>query len=319
MIEHEQIKFPNSGLPSPDLTRDRGIEVLCACDERYLPHAATMLCSLLVHNSVSRIHFFYSSIPGAELVKLRSFVARYGTEIALYEIAPAELQGLRVDKWATLAVYYRLLAAQLLPADVDKVLYLDSDIIIRCSLQQLWNTDIVDYALAAVSNYDDEPRKALGLPEGTKYFNSGVLLINLQFWRENNVPDGAVSFIKNNPERVQYWDQDALNAILVHRWVELSSCWNWQDWQHKFIPGAGTEPAIVHFITADKPWQWSNKHPFKHEYRKYRLKTPWRQYRQEGRPGLPYRLGHSLRSVTRVVLPHGLRRWLRSRVMNSQA
>ena len=292
------------------------MEVLCTCDERYLPHAATMLCSLLEHNSVSRIHLFHSSVASGELAKLRSLVARYKSEITLYEIVPADLENLRVDKWASVAVYFRLLAIRLLPAHLNKVLYLDSDIIVTRSLIDLWNTDIGDHALAAVSNYEDNAREALGLPAGTKYFNSGVLLINLEYWRQNNVPERAMSFVRNNPDKAQYWDQDALNAVLVHQWVELPSCWNWQDWLHK--PVAGMKPAIVHFIAGDKPWHWSNNHPFKHEYHKYRLKTPWRQYQQEGRPGLPQRLNRSLRSIARAVLPANLRQRLRSRLLRSQ-
>ena len=197
------------------------MEVLCACDQRFLPHTATMLCSLLEHNSVSRIHLFYSSVSEHELAKLEALVARYASKISFYEIVLADLQDLRVDKWASVAVYYRLLAPRLLPADLDKVLYLDFDIIVRQSLKDLWNIDLTGHALGAVPNFEDDARKALGLPEGTKYFNSGVLLINLWFWRQSNVAERAISFIRNNPTKVQYWDQDALNATLVRSWIEL--------------------------------------------------------------------------------------------------
>jgi lipopolysaccharide biosynthesis glycosyltransferase len=299
------------------LLQPRKLEVLCACDERYLPHAATMLCSLLKHNDVSRIHLFHSSIAYPELAKLKSLVAAYKSDITLYEVTPTELQDLRVDKWASPAVYYRLLAPRILPSNVDKILYLDSDIIVRRSLSDLWNIDLADHALAAVPNYEDDARKALGLPAGTKYFNSGVLLINLQFWRLNDVAERAVSFAKNNPERVRYWDQDALNATLTGQWIELPPYWNAQmDRNRKFKLDIAMDPAIVHFVTDDKPWKWSNRHPFKDEYRKYRLETPWRRYRQEGTPRLPRRLYLLLWSFARAMLPASFRQWLRSDLMN---
>ena len=294
-------------------TQDSAMEILCASDERYLPHAAAMLCSLLEHNTIFRIHFFHGPIDSSELMKLRLLVSRYGCEeIVFYEIRQADFEDLRVDKWASVAVYYRLLAPRLLPASVEKVLYLDSDIIVRQSLASLWSTDISNRPLAAVPNYYDDARIALGLPEGTKYFNSGVLLINVKFWREYNVAEEAISFIKNNPEKVQYWDQDALNANLVGQWVELPSQWNWQgwDWQDINTPNPGAGPAIVHFIAGDKPWHWSNNHPYKDEYHRYRLKTPWRQYRQEGRPG-------AIRIIARAVLPAGVRKWMRSRLSHT--
>jgi lipopolysaccharide biosynthesis glycosyltransferase len=312
------------------MPQDNEMEVLCACDQPYLPHAATMLCSLLEHNSISRIHLIYSSIASRELAKLESLVARYRTAIAFYEVVPTDFHDLRVDGHATVAVYYRLLAPRLLPADINKILYLDSDIIVRRSLNDLWDTDLTDRALAAVPDYDPwapstiwatccEDAKGLGFPVGAKYFNSGVLLINLQFWRQNNVPERAIAFIRNNPQKVQYWDQDALNAILVNQWIELPGCWNAQseaDWMPTFM-GTKPDPAIVHFSTG-KPWYWSNTHPFKHEYGKYRFKTPWWLYREEVRPRLPRRISRFLRNCVRDVMPRSLRRRLRSRVMNSR-
>jgi lipopolysaccharide biosynthesis glycosyltransferase len=317
MIEPVYPVRPDGKLPGRDPAHGREMEILCASDERYLPHVATMLCSLLEHNSNLRVHFFYSSITSTELAELRSLVTRYQSKITFYEIAPADFEDLRVDKWASMAVYYRLLAPRRLPPEVDKVLYLDSDIIVRSPLSSLWDIDVAGHALAAASTYyEDDAKKALGLPADTKCFNSGVMLINLRFWRQNKVPEKAISFARNNPEAVQYWDQDALNAVLAGKWVELASCWNWREWRRSPV-GAEMEPAIVHFWTADKPWRWSNNHPFKDDYQRYRRKTPWRRYKQEGQPGLLQRLAHSPRQLARMVLPTGLRRWLRLRVMDS--
>jgi lipopolysaccharide biosynthesis glycosyltransferase len=287
------------------------MEVLCACDERYLPHAGTMLCSLLEHNSVFRIHLCYSSIPAPELAKLKSLVGEYGAQIAFYKMIPRQFRDLRVDKHASTAVYYRLLAPRILSPELNKVLYLDCDLIVRRSLTELWNTNLANHALAAVTDYSEDAQ-AHGLPMGAKYFNSGVLLMNLEFWRQKNVPEQTIAFIANNPEKVPLWDQDALNAILVNEWIELPACWNAQNEAHWLRTSEHTmDPAIVHFITAHKPWHWSNRHPFKPEYHKYRLKTPWRRYKPEGKPRL-----HSLRRVARVVLPQNLRQWLRSRLVS---
>lgn len=304
--------------PSRRFRQDPQIEVLCACDERYLPHAATMLCSLLAHNNGIRIHFFYSSIARRELAKLKSLVARNGSELVFYEIALSAVEGLRVDKHGSGAVYYRLLAAGLLPINLYKILYLDCDIIVRRSLIELWKTDITDCALAAVPDlWEEEYGNALGLPIGTKYFNSGVLLINLKFWRDNRVPDKVLSFVRDNPEKAECWDQDGLNATLVDQWRELPAFWNAQISQPYGLPlDRDKNPAIVHFLTGDKPWFSSNKHPFKEEYHKYRLKTPWWRYGEEG--NLPGRFGRTVLRIARVVLPSSMRRWLRSRILSSQ-
>lgn len=300
----------------------RGMEILCACDDRFLPHLATMLCSLLEHNAVFRIHLFYSSIDDEKLAKLKSFVAVYGSTIACYKIDSASFPVLRVDEHVSIATYYRLLAPRILPIDIDKVLYLNSDIIVRRSLSELWNTNLRYHALAAVRDqyiHDCEIERLaeLGLPADVSYFNAEVLLINLMFWRQYDVSEMAIAFARDNSDKVKYWDQDTLNAILVNRWTELSGVWNLQCWNSdKFVLGT-KDAAIVHFVGNTKPWHWSLKHALKSEYRKYRLKTPWPRYRLEGKPSLYHKLRTHLRNHVRIVLAAGIGQRLRSRVTSS--
>jgi lipopolysaccharide biosynthesis glycosyltransferase len=319
--------MPKDISSDPIFTSSREIEVLCGCDGSYLEHAATMLCSLLEHNSVYRIHLFYSSIASSELAKLRSLIAKYGSELLCYEMVTEEFQELRVDKWkpiSSVANYFRLLAPRILPPDLRKILYLDCDIIVRRPLKELWSAALGNYALAAVecSFWDPKAELFVKLPVGAKYFNSGVLLINLDYWRQNDVCQQTMSFVRNHPEQVNLYDQDALNAILVDRWLNLPAIWNEQARSTLDRPALRDkyvlDPAIVHFVGHDKPWCWSCAHPFRREYHKYRSKTPWRKYKLRGKPSLLQRLGLYSRSVTRVVLPANLRRWLRSRVINSR-
>ena len=319
---------PNSNSANSLLIQDNQIEVLCGCDERYLRHAATMLCSLLEHNSVSRIHIFYSGVAGVELVSLRSFVANYGSELVCHEMAAQDFRDLRVDKGSSLssiANYFRLLAPRVLPSNISKILYLDSDIIVRRSLRDLWSVDLRDHALAAVecSYWDPKEDFFVKLPSGAKYFNSGVLLINLDYWRQNNVYERTVAFVKEYPERVNLYDQDALNAILAFCWISLPAIWNEQARSKLSRPALRDkhvlDPAIVHFVGFDKPWYWSCNHPFRYEYHKYRRKTPWWQYKLQDKPSLPQRLIYYLRYFARMVLPGSLRQWLRLRVVTSRA
>jgi lipopolysaccharide biosynthesis glycosyltransferase len=277
-----------------------------------------MLCSALEHNTNVRIHLFHSYIDKEQLAKLDSFVVGYGGNITHYEMDPVQFQDLRVDRWVSLATYYRVLAPYILPKDLDKILYLDSDLVVRRSLEELWNTDLRDHSLAAVLNENDFKARiaVLGLPAESKYFNAGVLLINLAFWRQYGVSERVLAFIRNHPEKLEYWDQDALNAILADQWIELPGYWNLQD------HGWEKDPAIAHFCGPNKkPWHWSSDHHFKFEYHKYRVKTPWPRFKLEGAPGLRLRFDHFLRGFggsprnrARTVLPTGLRNWLRSRM-----
>jgi lipopolysaccharide biosynthesis glycosyltransferase len=317
--------WPSPAAPPNDRLRMK-MEILCGCDERFLPHAATMLCSLLEHNRVSRVHLFHNSDFSGNLAALARFVAKYDAEAVFYEISAERLQGFRVDKHASLATYYRLMAPRILPGSLKKILYLDSDIIVRHSLRDLWNMDLGGCPLAAVEEPLWDPTReeyakfhSLKLPSGAKYFNAGVLLINLDYWRRYNVHENAVAFIREFPEQVNYWDQDALNAVLVSRWIALPATWNAV---HQHISGVTRvpDPAIVHFSGPVKPWDWEwleVEHPFKFEYHRYRRKTPWRYRLRECRPGLASRLYQVARVLCRpgrVLLPGRLRQWLRSRM-----
>jgi lipopolysaccharide biosynthesis glycosyltransferase len=276
-----------------------------------------MLCSLLEHNAVFRIHLFYSSIKDDQLKELKSFVAEYGSTILCYEMDATKFRNLRVDEHVSIATYYRVLATQILPSNLDKAIYLDSDLIVIGSLADLWNIDLNNHALAAVkdqyiSDCDIERLTELGLPPEASYFNGGVLLINLTFWRRHSVSDRAIAYARNHPDKVKWWDQDALNVILVDHWMEIPSVWNLQCWDCDKLFSELNDVAVVHFSGPVKPWHWSMKHTFKSEYRKYRLKTPWPRYRLEDKPSLYHRLRIPLRNLVRTVLPVGMRRRLLS-------
>lgn len=325
---------------TPEAVKVFEMEVLCASDERFLPHTATMLCSLLNHNRICRIHLFYGSDATRGLPILKAFVEnKYETQLLCYEIEPQN--GLRVDGHMSIATYYRLMAPRILSIDIKKILYLDSDIIVRRSLTDLWTTDLRDHALAAVQEfYWDQRKPFVEIPPGSKYFNAGILLINLDYWRRNKIGERAIDFIINNPQKVNYWDQDALNALLVNRWINLPPIWNvqvnrWSDLEWIDLPTIlnvydDTEArklvanaAIVHFVGPVKPWHWrwhqsNRKYPLKSEYHRYRRKTPWRQYRLEGKPSLLLRLYFSVGSFAKLLLPGSVRRWVRSYMPSPQ-
>jgi lipopolysaccharide biosynthesis glycosyltransferase len=168
-------------------------------------------------------------------------------------------------------------------------------------------------ALAAVPEAWEmlDKRMIYLLGSSGQYFNAGVLLINLEFWRQSNVYENSMAFIMSNTKKMDFWDQDALNAILVHRWIELPPHWNAQYEYLKRNPSSN--PAIVHFTGDIKPWHWSPGYLFEREYRMYRRKTPWPQYRLEGKPPFARRAWCSfrrkLRSTGINTLAKACRKW----------
>lgn len=198
----------------------------------------------------------------------------------------------------TLATYYRLFLTELLPETIDKVLYLDGDVIVRKSLLSLWNTNISHVALAAAPDCGAEkmePYTRLQYAPCLGYFNAGVLLLNMRYWRENNVFNIFYEYIKSYHDNIIFHDQDVLNYVFRESKLTLPIEYNlMQDYlsrenmrkYNKVILNAIKDPVIVHFSGTSKPWgsYIRDPHPFSDLFYKYQSQTTWNGCRYEIRP-----------------------------------
>ncbi len=267
---------------------DLQLNIVVTCNDFYLPHLATMLVSLSETNKTAiRIFLLHRNIQRKKINKLCNLVKDFNNVIVPIIINDDNLQTLKINQHFSIVNYYRLLIPDLLPVDIKKVLYFDSDLLVLKPLDELWMIDIDHYYLAAVQNIiDDSHRKKLGLSINSKYFNSGVMLLNLEKWRIDNLSEKVINYIKNNPEKIENVDQDGLNAILNGEWFELPLKWNVQSYH--FLTDEGkiryadciSDPAIIHFTgNGTKPWQnQSEPHPYLVEYIYFRNKTPWKYH-----------------------------------------
>jgi lipopolysaccharide biosynthesis glycosyltransferase len=171
----------------------------------------------------------------------------------------------------TVETYYRLFLAAAFSDDVDRLIYLDSDLVVLADLSQLMNLDLAGKTVGAVLDYHAPNWGTVTcLREtgcaSTPYFNAGVLVIDLAAWRRRQVSQRALEFLAANQSTVQYWDQDALNFALKGDWLELDPRWNrtssfWEQRKAGSIPfepevaEALMDPYIVHFASGRKPWQ----------------------------------------------------------------
>jgi lipopolysaccharide biosynthesis glycosyltransferase len=215
--------------------------------------------------------------------------------------------------------------AEVIPRTVRRVLYLDADIIVCDDIAPLQEKDLNGAAVGAVLDCLDMKIKTgvrlwtSELPSVTNYLNAGVLLIDLEKWREDRIPEKAMDYLRKYPQS-PLSDQDALNVACDGKWEQLNARWNVIDDLTTEILGTNIRegPAIVHFAGPLKPWQVGVLHPNARFYDRIRSRTCFakttaeklRDYlgapRQFYRSGLLYQLRRALRrSVT-------LRRlWLR--------
>ena len=219
-------------------------------------------------------------------------------------------------------VFYRLLLSDLLPMSVDRVLYLDGDVIVRTSLIDLWNTNLEGKSLGAVPDALSGTLayyNRLKIPITKGYVNSGVLLINLKYWREYDYAEKFVEFVQRHPESIVLLDQDIINYVAQDSKTFVPMKYNLQtqflyklqyqwfsiyQFRDEFVE-ARISPAIIHYAGC-RPWEEDCKHPYKDEFFKYRAHTIWaNEPLQKVHTSLKFKVKEFLRwALTPVGITH---------------
>ena len=184
-------------------------------------------------------HVIANDLTQADREFLSKLGAKENAKVSFYAV-PDELASRYKVTWDAnrlpLLVYYRCFLASLLPKDVEKVIYMDCDTLVLHSLQELWETPLEGKAIAACRDevqFKPERAERLMYDASYGYFNGGVLLINLKYWREHHVEEALREFYQKYPERIVYNDQDLLNAVLYDKKVMVSLRWNVQGMFYK--------------------------------------------------------------------------------------
>ncbi len=271
------------------------IEIVTACDDNYVQHLCVMLCSLL-ENTAERENININIIDGEinqsnKNKLIDCIIKRYKKKINFLSINKNVYEKFPISHHFTHTIYYRISIPSLFDLSIEKVLYLDADMVIKDDIKKLWDIDISNFYVAAVEALSCTERYTdLNMPEGSLYFCSGLLLINLTKWRKSNITKKIIDFIENNQDKIQMWDQDSLNSILCGNWLPLSLIWNQQtyffddDFYKKFrhrqdFMEARDRPSIIHYTSSHKPWHYISIHPYKEEYFRYLALTPWKDFK----------------------------------------
>ncbi|MGH8528229.1 MAG: glycosyltransferase family 8 protein [Nevskiales bacterium] len=276
------------------------LHVACAADAAFIPHCAAMLHSVCAQHTAARVHVHFlhdDSLPAVLRLQLGDFVNGIGAQWQAWRIEPQQAAAFPDHPRFGRLAWYRVLLPELLP-QLDRVLYLDADMIVADRLDAIWELDLGDHALAAVTNplYPEMSTAflgELGLPSIDNYFNSGMLLLNLTEWRRQNIVTAILKFVQDGVGLHTWPDQNALNAVLWRRRLALPPRWNALsvvfDLPPQLLPYRAEElvearqnPAIIHFIGHYKPWHYRCKHPFRELYFRHLRQTPWRDLPLEG-------------------------------------
>ncbi len=245
-------------------------------DKNFARGMGIVIDSIHSHNTEEKIvfHVFTDGINQSDLEKLKKLTVHQNIAIKIYYIDINVFKNLPTTLAWSYATYYRFIMGKVLYKLVDKVLYIDADILCIGSLADLKNIKMNENIVLAISEDGTFNVKRLGLQQG-KYFNAGVLYIDINKWNDAQIAEQAVELLQKNPEKYTYLDQDVLNILLDGKTCFIDKKWNYLYDMRKMDSKLPIGVIFIHFI-GDKPWQrWSEHHFMVKFYDEYAKKSPW--------------------------------------------
>jgi lipopolysaccharide biosynthesis glycosyltransferase len=256
-------------------------------DDNYSNHGIVMLHSLKVNNPNNNffIHILDGGLSFKSKIKLWLFLWRYHFKFKFYKVNFSKIISAPIKFHFSLIVYSRLFLSSILNSQIEKILYLDCDLIILRDTSKLFEIDLTDNYLAAVREVvDEEVYERLEI-KNKKYFNAGVLMLNLKHWRIDDLESKLVNFILNQQDKIVYLDQDVLNNCSSEKWLSLPQKYNLTHFffypdvyppsyfgmKQQEYEESVKDPVIIHFTSHQKPWIEGCKHPRKDLYFQYEL------------------------------------------------
>jgi len=256
------------------------INIAYGIDDNYARCMATSIASFCINNKNRNICFYIvaSDLSDKTKIKLKVLAKDYNINIIIYEINKDFFRDMPIVHEISLATYFRILLP-ILVLDVDKLYYVDADIVCLKDADIFFNISLEDNIIAAVPDSEKmnkKRNKALNLRQHI-YFNAGVLIIDIKKWNDNKISDKILTVINNYRNTIKYEDQDALNIVLSKKVKYISkkfNCIKLNDIDNKEI-------VLLHFANHPKPWSqdWPlniiyNKFS-KNLYKQLENETPW--------------------------------------------
>ena len=283
------------------------INICLAADKFYLPHLTTTIKSIVENNKNSylKIYIINKNIDNKSFKGIEeSILHNRKVEIIDCKFESSFLNDFPLPHHFTVETYYRLFINKFLES--KKIIYLDSDLIVLGSLEELWNINLGGFCIGAVSDSESVRYEGFGINKDDKCFNAGVMLIDLKKWNEQFITEKCLEFVEKFKKDIKFADQDALNVTLNRKWLELDPKFNvtghfFEKKNKKSNTLLPQNPLIVHFTGSVKPWHFASKHRFKKDYWYYRNKTIYKSSLADD---------FSLVTIIKAIIPNFIKKLL---------
>ena len=222
--------------------------IVLAANHAYVEQVVTTIKSICYHNRSIRFYLINSDFPNEWFKQLNKRLERYDSEIINCRVTSEQISRYKTD--ISYTVFLRYFVSDFVQE--DKALYLDCDLVVTKNLDNLFETDLQDYPLAAVRDYGGR------VYYGREMFNAGVLLINNRLWKQENMSQRLIDLTNEWHDKVDQADQSILNMLFENRWIEMEFDNNHVVIHKQFtdyeLPAGQDYPGIIHYLSHRKPW-----------------------------------------------------------------
>ena len=280
------------------------LNVVFSSDDNYAPHLGAAIYSLIYCNSDFehiKVFIIDNEIREENRRKLSAIVDKTPNTEIIWIPFEKYREKLKLNlMWnISLSSYARLFIAEMVPESVKRIIYLDCDMIVCQSLKELWDTDLNGKIIGAVQDtVGSRAKEQLNLSLNERYFNSGMLLVDLDAWRKHNIGTKCLHFLEIYNGQVHHHDQGVLNGVLcnekyilpmryntitIHYFFNMRQIRKFYNetadfYSAKEIEKAKNNPVIIHFTPSftSRPWVKGCRHPLKKRYWDAVDHTPWK-------------------------------------------
>ena len=277
------------------------MNLLLTLDENYLSPCTVLLASFFASNPGETgvtVYLLHSAIPTEKLEDLAAFCAGFGAELKPIAVGTALFGGAPTSKRYPKEMYYRLLSPLILSQEVERVLYLDPDMLIINPLRPLWELDLQGKTFAASSHTGltemANEINQVRLDTEHEYFNSGVMLIDLTAARKLVTAEDVFRCVSQHEKELILPDQDVFNMLYGRETQPIDDVvWNYdvRNYSKYLIRSSGRHDlswvmqntAVLHFCGKNKPWNADYKNPFGMLYLHYMNLTTRKLHKVSGK------------------------------------
>lgn len=277
------------------------MNVVYASNDGYIRHLAVSMCSLFDRNRQCpslTVYIMSLGLSEENAAKLMEIGDRYGRRLVILEMGDLkERFEFQADTGGyDISIMARLFMGEVLPEHMERVLYLDCDTVVARPLRRLWETDLKDCVIGAVM----EPtiykavKESIDLKEEDPYYNSGVLLVDLEAWRAGGTQQKLLDYWQSKDGKLFASDQDVINGALKGRIKSLppeynfftnyryfsygdlkQHCPSYEGVTEEMFVTAKRHPAVIHYMGDERPWIAGNLNHYRKAYETYLARTPW--------------------------------------------